>query len=97
VVFEGIVEIDPSDGAYAPLAVRAGEMAEYGRGRHPERRQSPAGMNEKTWEERGSRMMDGNRTSGGEAGRDGSTAGQSGQQSGQQQATPHGGGGGKRP
>jgi hypothetical protein len=96
VVFEGVVEIAPFDQTLPPFPVRAGEMARYGHGQRPELHQSPPGMNEKTWEERGSRMMDGNRA-GGQAGTDGGTMGQPGQQPGQPQGMPHGGGGSKHP
>jgi hypothetical protein len=101
VVFEGIVQIDPFDKAFAPLAVRAGEMAEYGRGRRPESRQSPPTMDERGWENHGSRPTDPNRTSGGQAGSDGGMMGQpgqsSGQQPGQQQGSQHGGSENKHP
>lgn len=93
VVFEGIVQIDPFDKRFPALAVRAGEMAEYGRGRAPESRQSPPTMDERGWEKHGARPQDPNRESGGQAG---SVGGMRGEPS-QQQGTPQGGGGGKRP
>ncbi|MBI2214902.1 MAG: FecR domain-containing protein [Acidobacteria bacterium] len=98
VVFEGTVQIDSFDHSFEPIAVHAGEMAEYGRGRRPEMHQSPSGMNETMWEQRGSRMPDGSRTSGGgQSGSEGGMMGQPGSQSGQPGGMGHSGGGTKRP
>lgn len=101
VVFEGTVEIDPFDKSFPPLAVRAGEMAEYGRGRRPESRQSPPTMDERSWERNGAKQMNPNQA-GGQAGPDGGMRGEPGQQPGMQPGSqpgmPQGGGGGtKRP
>jgi hypothetical protein len=105
VVFEGIVQIDPFDKGFPPLAVRAGEMAEYGRGRRPESRQAPPSMDERGWEQHGARPNDPNRDAGGQAGRDGGMQGAPGQQPGMQPGTQpgmqpgmqQGGGGTKHP
>lgn len=96
VVFEGVVQVDPFDESFAAFAVRAGEMTEYGHGRRPEMRPAPTGMNEEMWEQRGSRMMDGDRSAGGQS--EGGMMGQPGQpRSGDQPGGMSHGGGGKRP
>lgn len=90
VVFEGTVEISSPQGGFPPMAVHAGEMAEYGRGRGPMMRESPRGMDEKSWEQRGPKGMDGMSSQGGQAGEEPGMKGGS-------QGTPHGMGGGKKP
>ncbi|MFA6958302.1 MAG: FecR domain-containing protein [Thermoanaerobaculia bacterium] len=97
VVFEGIVQIDPFDKGFPPLAVRAGEMAEYGRGRAPKSRQSPPTMDERGWEQHGAKPNDPNRDAGGQAGRDGGMRGEPGTQPGMQPGMSQGGGGTKHP
>lgn len=90
VVFEGIVEISSPQGGFKPLSVHAGQMVEYGRGRGPMMREAPMGMDERSWEQRGPRMMDGGRSEGGQPGEPSGMKGGS-------QSTPHGMGGGKKP
>jgi ferric-dicitrate binding protein FerR (iron transport regulator) len=90
VVFEGTVEVSSPMGAFEPLAVHAGQMADYGRGRGPMMREAPKGMDEKSWEQRGPKSMDGGRSEGGQAGEAPGMKGGS-------QSTPHGMGGGKKP
>ncbi|MCM2315017.1 MAG: FecR family protein [Thermoanaerobaculia bacterium] len=90
VVFEGTVEVSSPIGGFEPFAVHAGQMAEYGRGRGPMMREAPKGMDERSWEQRGPKTMDGGHPEGGQAGdgpgmKDGS------------RSMPHGMGGGKRP
>jgi hypothetical protein len=90
VVFEGTVEISSPIGGFEPLAVHAGQMAEYGRGRGPTMREAPRGMDERSWEQRGPKGMDGTHSEGGQAGQE------PGMKSGAQ-SSPHGMGGGKKP
>ncbi|MGK2859255.1 MAG: FecR domain-containing protein [Thermoanaerobaculia bacterium] len=89
VVFDGVVEISSPLSAFPPLALRAGEMAEYGRERAPMMRAAPRGMDEKSWEGRGVSPTDGTRSSSGQAGEQPGRPGS--------QSTPHGSGGGKKP
>lgn len=90
VVFEGTVEVSSPIGGFEPFAVHAGQMAEYGRGRGPMMREAPKGMDERSWEQRGPKAMDGGRSEGGQAGEGSGMKGGS-------QSTPHGMGGGKKP